>query len=152
MPLDRRAPDWPDLPADAEFTDEGWLIVDDEAYREEDWEKLSTPQRRSATHDVPRADETKHDRYKRLQRASSRRRKRRTKEMKMGEERIQAALLLLHWAETTHDRYLGHDHHCPAAGPADAWLGEPNERCNCGWTKFRTVYDKLDAEPEPEPA
>lgn len=52
---------FPGAPRDAEYTEEGWLVVRDEAWTIEDWYLLTVRQRRTLTGDVPLIDESPRD-------------------------------------------------------------------------------------------
>ena len=64
---------FPGAPLDAVYSEEGWLIIEDEAWTEHDWSLLSTMQRRAITGDVPVVGETIKDQYRRQQRITRRR-------------------------------------------------------------------------------
>ena len=66
---------FPGAPADATYTDEGWLCIGDEAWTEHEWSLLSPLQRRAVTGDAPLDDETERDRKLRQARIRSRRRR-----------------------------------------------------------------------------
>lgn len=67
---------FPGAPKDATYTDEGWLILEDEAWTAEQWALLTPQQRRTETGDVPIIDETAEQEHRRLNRERSRARRR----------------------------------------------------------------------------
>lgn len=66
---------FPGAPLDASYSEEGWLLIGDEAWTEHDWSLLTVMQRRAITGDVPVVGETLHDQFKRQQRIARRRRR-----------------------------------------------------------------------------
>ncbi len=66
---------FPGAPRDASYSEEGWLVIDDECWRPADWALLTPQQRRMVTGDAPAWDETPDQEYHRRQRERSRRRR-----------------------------------------------------------------------------
>lgn len=65
---------FPGAPLDATYSEEGWLIIEDEAWTEHDWSLLTKMQRRAITGDVPVVGESLEDQFRREARVRRRRR------------------------------------------------------------------------------
>ena len=63
---------FPGAPADAILSEEGWLLLQDEAWDETAWSRLTPLQRRAITGDVEAWDDTEADRKRRRKRLRDR--------------------------------------------------------------------------------